>query len=268
MEEGDEEEILVAGEVVETFFEGLDPRVQDIVCYLLGLPLEEDERLKRNKRRFVERFMVCDGKLNQEALDGFRVVVPIDKRIIGVRALQENIGHWEKRSTAGMVTYRFWWSSIKQDVESHVKKYDSGQRIKAVSSDVTSLNRPVAGLFEVLSIDFAGPFPIPHPGWSRCLFVCTKPLTKWPTVRASPDVTADNVIRFMEEEVLHFCGSSRIAVSDNPTCFTARNLVSFSKNIGITWKPVTFYTHMSKVMPETMCSTSKMATGRFVKGIL
>lgn len=78
-----------------------------------------------------------------------------------------------------------------------------------------------AGLFEVFSIDFAGLFPMPYIGGPGYLIVFVVHLTSWPTVRATLDKTADTVLGFMQEEVLHSCGPPRIKVSDNASCFTA-----------------------------------------------
>lgn len=131
---------------------------------------------------------------------------------------------------------------------------------------VTSLSRPVVGLFEGFSIDFAWPFPMPYIGRPEYLLVCVEHLTNWPTVRATPDEMAGTVFGFRHKEALHSYGPPRMKVNDKASCFTAQTLVDFVKIIGMNWKPVPFPVPMSNRNAEGMVDTIKKSTSRLVEG--
>ena len=85
---------------------------------------------------------------------------------------------------------------------------------------------PLTSLFDVFSIDFAGPLPT-TPCGNKHLLVCVEHLTGWPIACPIPTATAAEVIAFVEEQVIIPFGRPRVIVSDNVPCFTARSLQTF-----------------------------------------
>lgn len=138
--------------------------------------------------------------------------------------------------------------------------------MQTVPRYVSNLKRPVAGLFDVFSIDFAGPFPVPYVGGPKYLLVCVEHLTGWPVVRATKDATSKTVMDFVEKNIVHSFGPPKTVVIDNASCFTAVNLVDYMKASGIEWKTVAAYAPMSNGRAERMVGTIKKAVGRLVEG--
>lgn len=75
-----------------------------------------------------------------------------------------------------------------------------------------------SSLFEVFSIDFAGPFRVTREG-NRFLLVPVKHLIGWAIVRPTRRATTEVVLNFMESDVIRLFGAPGIVVSDNVACF-------------------------------------------------
>lgn len=139
--------------------------------------------------------------------------------------LHDELGHWDNEATQRFVQERIWWPRMQADVSHYVKTCDTCQRMKNVQRYVTNRFTPHSELFDVFSIDFAGPLPTTDSG-NRFLLVCVKHLTGWPIVRATDNSTVSVVIRFMEEEIIPPFGALGFFISDNSSCFTALELTT------------------------------------------
>lgn len=127
----------------------------------------------------------------------------------------------------------------------------------------TGLRAPITTLFDVFSIDFAGPFIVTKNDY-KYLLICVEHLTGWPLVTPTRTATADEVIRFVQNEIILPFGHPRINVSGNATCFTAGVLQDYMLKMGITWKTVLAYAPMSNGRAERMVGTIKRAIGKMV----
>lgn len=102
--------------------------------------------------------------------------MPPSERVRILQSLHDDVGHWDQNETFYLLTGLFWCSSVKKDVESYLKTCDDYQQMKPVSTYINTLNRPIKGLLEIFSIDFAGPFPVSYRGEPRLLLVCSEHL--------------------------------------------------------------------------------------------
>ena len=114
-------------------------------------------------------------------------------------------------------------------------------------------------------MDFAGPLPR-KPTGKKYILVAVEHLTGWAIARATETSTAEEVLRFMKEEIIYCFGLPRVVVSNNATCFTASVLDSFMARNGITWKTVLAYAPMSNGRAERMDSTLKRAIRKAILG--
>lgn len=123
---------------------------------------------------------------------------------------------------------------------------------------------PRSSLFEVFSIDFAGPLPKSTSG-NRFLLICVEHLTGWPIVKATATATAETVRGFIESLILIPFGAPGQIVSDNAACFRAKVLQDFMCEIGAKWHTVLAYAPMSNGKAERMVGTIKSGIGRLVQ---
>ncbi len=76
------------------------------------------------------------------------------------------------------------------------------------------MKMPLTGLFTDFSVDFVGPLPRTRSG-EQYLLVGVEHPTDWPIVRKTKDATADAVIKFVKEEIIHCFGPPGVIISDN-----------------------------------------------------
>ena len=126
----------------------------------------------------------------------------------------------------------------------YVRGCDSCQKSTPIPKYKTTLRFPMTSLFDTYSIDFARPLPR-TPSGKRYILIAVKHLTGWPIAKATVTSTAEEVLKFVKEEIIYCFGLSRVVVSDNATCFTASVLDAFMARNEITWNTVLAYASMS-----------------------
>ena len=143
------------------------------------------------------------------------------------------------------------------DIYDYVKSCDGCQRSAAVPHYKTDLHLPITTLFDVFSIDFAGPFPRTSYGNRVALEAVEHP--GWLVARATKNATVSVVRRFIEMKVVNPFSLPRVVISDNAGCFTAEVLASYMREIGTKWKTVLAYAPMWNGRAERMVGTLKKA---------
>ena len=120
----------------------------------------------------------------------------------------------------------------------------------------SALRTPLTILFDLFSIDFAGPLPTSRAG-NKYMLVCVEHLTGWLIVIPTSNSTGGTVINFVGDHILHPFRPPHIIVSDNAICFTATSIVAFMDEIGTIWKTVAAHAPMSNRRAERMVRTIK-----------
>lgn len=266
----DEGEVqLFLGSASEADAIGLDmeERLVDIFKYLSGFPYKVgDSKARRLVRKAAVHHVVWEGKLFRRTREGLRIVLNKQDRVKALKFFHEELGHWNPKTTLGFIAERYWWPKVATDVYSFVRSCDPCQRMKGIPTYHTKLTRPITNLFEVFSIDFAGPIPSSLDGRDRYILICVEHLTNWPIARITENATAEVVARFVEEEVVSPFGPPKKIISDNAGCFTARLLSNLMGKYGIEWKTVLAYAPMSNGRAERMVGTLKRCVGKLSVG--
>lgn len=102
-----------------------------------------------------------------------------------------------------------------------------------------------SSVFEVFSIDFAGPFPVTSQ-FSRFFPLCIEHLNGEPVATPTTRATAKEIVHIRESKVIPLFGASSMVVSDNAGCFTARILQDFVEQWKADWRTVLAYAPVSK----------------------
>ena len=226
---------------------------------------ERDARRLRLNRRNAKRFMVCHDGLFRRTNSGLRAIPPLEARGRIIRAFHDEIGYWDLETTKRFVLDRYWWPTVHQDVNGYVRGCDGCQKARQIPGYKNTLRFPMTSLFHTYSVDFAGLLPRTPTG-NKCVLVAIEHLTGWPIARATESSTAEEVLRFMKEEMIYCFGLPRGVVSDNATCFKASVLDAFMARNGINWKTVLAYAPMSNGRAERMVGTLKRAIHRVILG--
>lgn len=127
---------------------------------------------------------------------------------------------------------RYWWMEDGTDFFRNVKTGDPWQLMKKLTAYRRELTRQITSLFEVFSIEFAGPFPETRKGHKH-LLICVENMMGWLIVVTTPNVTAKVVCDFLSTEIIHPFGIPKIAVSDNEQCFTSGLIMECTAHQGI-----------------------------------
>lgn len=116
----------------------MDDLHRDVGEYIHGLKMKEKYACSRsNIRRSAKNFVVWEENLYRRAKGGLMVVAPLSARVSKLQALHDDVCNWDLTGTLKLVTYQFWWPSVKQDVEHNVKTCEDFQRMKPFPKYVT-----------------------------------------------------------------------------------------------------------------------------------
>lgn len=87
--------------------------------------------------------------------------------------------------------------------------------------------------------------------------VAVEHLTGWPIATLTATSTAEEVVKFVEEEIIYSFSSPGMNISDNAACFTAAALENLMKKQWVECKTVLAYAPMSNGRAERMIGTLK-----------
>ena len=242
-------------------FDGLDlePHLNDITRYLNGGDVEElDSRQRRLNRRDAKRFLTHDGNIFRRTTAGLRAIPAQNACKNIVRAFHDGLGHWELETTRKFVLVRYWWPGVLKDLADYVRGCDGCQKATTLPKYKTTLHFPITSLFGTFSVDFAWPLPRSDSA-KRYVLVAVEHLSGWPIAKPTATSTAEEVVKFIEEEIVYSFSSPGMIVSENATWFTAAELDNLMKKHGIERKTVLAYAPMSNGRAERMIGTLKRA---------
>ncbi len=236
----------------------------EVRAHLNGQPLQTFDKTSRERlRKQISKFTIWNGTLIRITQKGIRAVPDIEFRGTILRTMHDEIGHWSPAATLKFISDRFWRPSMAKEVYAYVKSFKGCQFSQVIPSYRTTLGVRIRGLFDVLSMDFAGPLPTTKKG-AKFLLVAVEHLTGWPVASPMKDSTAKSVIQFLKKEVVEPYGPPATIISDNAMCFKAQSVASFMSRYGISWKPTLSYAPMSNGRAERMVGTIKKAIKKVV----
>lgn len=119
-------------------------------------------------------------------------------------------------------------------------------------------NNLVIAIFDVWGIDFMGPFPVSF-GYSYILVVVDY-VFKWTEVVPTRTCDANNVLKFLKENIFSRYGTPRTIISDGGSHFCNKMFDSLLRKYNITHKVATPY------HPQTSCQVE--VSNRQIKAIL
>lgn len=198
----------------------------------VDLPDPYVDGLKKQVEHHPDRysdFKIVDGKVfkyitnSAEAEDpGFRwkLVVPMKDRHPTIQKVHEeaHLGYWK---TLCKIRERFYWPRMSSDVKRFCYACQVCKESKTPNINV----RPVCGKpklcsrpWEMISLDFLGPYPRSKKGNVWILVVCDF-FSKFVIVQCMRSATAPAVCQFLENMVFTLFGAASVCISDNAQVF-------------------------------------------------
>lgn len=175
-------------------------------------------------------------------------------------------GHMGISRTLFKLRERFWRPNLKKLVKEYIRTCTTCQLLKRnnrASAGQLGMLEPGRSAFDVISIDTAGPLPKSR-HQNEYLFVATCRLTKFVIVKAARKHTADNVAKFILEDIILIHGPPRILISDNGTEYVNLIVASILRQLNIKHHRTPVYNPMSNGQTECYNRTWKSIVSAYV----
>jgi hypothetical protein len=141
-------------------------------------------------------------------------------------------GHFGFENTLRKIKQRYYWPQMTQDVENFVKSCDICQWRHGKGKQTPIYPIPVGQPFEKLGIDLIGPLPITATQ-KQYIIVAIDYLTKWIEARPIPAKEAQQITKFLLEEIITRHGVPKELISDNGLEFANQQMIDFCTKYGI-----------------------------------
>lgn len=179
-------------------------------------------------------FKVHNIVTEQEEL---KLVVPPNDRI---RIMTENhdpplAAHLGFYKTKKKIQERYFWPKMSKDIKTYVSNCDKCKAIKYPNTNLVSpmgKSKEYSEPWQMISIDFTGPFPRSRRG-NTTLLVVTDWLTKFTLIKPMRNMLTGPTVKFLEEEVFLVYGVPEVLLSDNAAQFKSKKFNTLLKNYHI-----------------------------------
>ncbi|UYV65069.1 hypothetical protein LAZ67_3003037, partial [Cordylochernes scorpioides] len=185
-----------------------------------------EECLKNDQNRFK----IINGALYKRNFDPvgqpWLLVIPRHLRPDVLRSLHDNptAGHLGLAKTHDRIRRKYFWPGLLRSIRKYVGHCRECQRRKHAPLRPPGLLQPIPPTsvpFQRVGIDLLGRFPISHLG-NKWIIVCTDYLTRYAITRALPSADAQQVAKFVLEDVVLKHGAPREIITDRGRVFQSK----------------------------------------------
>jgi len=149
------------------------------------------------------------------------VPFPLVKTILDAFHGAKTSGHFGKNKTFYTISRKYYWPNMFVDVSRHIKSCNSCQMFKVTPQAKVPLSTvpyPVAQPFEIVAVDFIGPFSPPTRQGNKFILTVVDYTTRWAEAYATPNNDAVSFVRVMIDFITRF-GAMRQLLSDRAAPF-------------------------------------------------
>ncbi|UYV80868.1 hypothetical protein LAZ67_19002048, partial [Cordylochernes scorpioides] len=205
-------------------------------------------------------FKLIEGILYRKNYDPmgkmWLLVVPKQMRIDILREAHDSpmAGHLGFAKTYDRVRKKYFWPGMYRSVKQYVSHCRECQRRKGSTGRPPGQLvpiPPVARPFQRVGIDLLGRFPVSNNG-NKWIVVATDYLSRYAITRAIPNGSAEEVAKFMVEDILLKHGAPRELISDRGRTFISRTLKEINDLCG------TIHRFTSAYHPQTNGLTERL----------
>lgn len=212
----------------------------------LDLPDPYVLQLKQMVEQYPDRykdFQVKDGKvykfvtnssLPEDPSFRWKYVVPMSERLNVIREVHD-VAHFGFIKTLAKVRERFYWPRMATDIKRFCTRCEVCKESKVPNSNVT----PICGKpklctrpWEMISMDFLGPYPRSKKGNIWVLVVCDF-FSKFVMVQCLRSATAPAVCTFVEHMIFNLFGAPDVCITDNAQVFKSEQFTKLLSNYSV-----------------------------------
>lgn len=142
-------------------------------------------------------------------------------------------GHHGTKKTKQKLCHVY-WPGMSLQVDDYVRSCDKCQRFKTPRGPKPGLLQPIqtTGIFERIHIDIVGPLTESSSG-NKWIITAIEAFSRFGFANATREVKTDDVIRFINQEIISRHGAPRCIVSDNGPQFTSEKYTTLMRTLGI-----------------------------------
>ncbi|GBC54380.2 uncharacterized protein LOC115178352 [Rhizophagus irregularis DAOM 181602=DAOM 197198] len=149
-------------------------------------------------------------------------------------------GHFGMNATYEKMRERYYWKNMRKDIEEYIRTCWNCQ-VRGKPSGKSELHPIKIGEpFEVIGIDIVGPLNKTGKG-NKYIVVAIDYFTKWAEARALKEATANEVTKFLWEDIICRHGCPRKIISDRGTHFNNKLMEKLTERCGINHRLSTPY---------------------------
>lgn len=194
-------------------------------------------RVKANPEKYSEYLLQDETLLKncgstEFGITPWKLCVPTPLR---TKVMHENhshitAGHFGVRKTIQRISQKYHWPGMYKDVEKFIGQcricleHKIPQTKPAGTMHTTQVQEP----WEVVTVDYIGPFPRSTKGFRHLLIIQDK-LTNWVEITPVQNATAPGLIRIIREKILGRFGWPKTLISDNGSQFIRKLFKTFLK---------------------------------------
>ena len=249
----DEDDVLVFD---ETIIE--DMMLCHIAHYLQTLTIAPTDCYPERTRKQARSYCLIEERLYRRTSEGPKLWIPTNKCNRLLYLTHDGNGHYDAEATYLLLRNRVWWKGMYKDVRQYVKTCLNCQRRRPLKQTIyrPPAQAPVSGLWNTISIDFAGPLPKTI-RQNRYILIAIEHVTNWPIARAFKDALASTVTTFLQQNVIDAYEVPKTILSDNRSQFVALHTRQFAHAYDIKWKTTAAYNPQGNGRIERMVRTIK-----------
>lgn len=213
----------------------------------------------------VFRRVIVDNTTKETKLVPF---LPFSERADTVANYHNSFGHAGYKSMIKFLTPRFWWPSLKNDLQHWLSICPSCQvnsrKPRAHQDEMHPLKIPTA--FDRWHLDFLD-LPLTTKG-NRWLIVGVDYATNWCVARAVPIASKEAVADFIYTEIVMNFGAMSEIVTDRGANFTSELVRAYLKRIGTHLKLISAYHPRTNSKAERFNGVIKQMLRKYTNGAL
>lgn len=192
-------------------------------------------------QELAEIYELIDGKLyfvdaKLPAINRNRLFVPKrDRKLLIKLAHDDPIygGHLGIKKTRAKLL-KYYWPHMRADIEYHITTCNECQHFKTPRGPRTGLMQsiPISKIFERLHIDIVGPLKESISG-KRYIVTAIDAFSRFGYAKAYKEVKSDDILSFLQQEVISKHGVPHQITSDNGAQFTSGIFEDYLRKLGI-----------------------------------
>ncbi|KAG2190402.1 hypothetical protein INT47_001388, partial [Mucor saturninus] len=226
------------------------------------------DHLLKKQQDFIVRDQHIWKKMKNENDDKLVKFIPFKRRVDLVEDFHKGFGHQGKATVYQLMKSRFWWPKMINDVTLWLSRCPECQlhsRKESNTHHAPMKPLEVPAPFHRWHIDFIGELPTTKNG-NRWIIMAVDYSTNWPIARALKNATADEIVKFLYEEIVMRFSCPVELVSDRGANFMSKILNQYMKKIKSKHIFTSAFHPRTNSKCERLNQTFKHMITKYVKG--